>query len=221
MFTAPLVTMIGLVRSTSPLIDRLIRFWARSIVHAAGLELSADNFQQMDPDKRYILVANHNSYLDIPCLLVTVPQPLRFMAKISLFKIPLFGWGLKAAGFIPIDRKNRKTAVKSFDLAATRIRKGNSIVIFPEEGRSRTREMRPFQRGAFLLALKSELPLLPVAIEGTYDALPVGANRVQPGKVRIVAGEPIDCATFSIKMKGDLMEQTRARILELQEKARS
>ena len=74
------------------------------------------------------------------------------MAKKSLFSIPIFGWAIGRAGFIPIDRKNRRTAVKSFDLAVERIRKGNTIVIFPEEGRSRELAMRPFQRGAFLLA---------------------------------------------------------------------
>src|SRR6266567_1921050 len=77
----------------------------------------------------------------------------------------------------PIDRKNRRTAVKSFDMAAERIRRGNTIVIFPEEGRSRNREMRPFQRGAFLLAIKSQVPVVPIAIDGTYDVYRVGAKR--------------------------------------------
>src|SRR4029078_4489492 len=107
------------------------------------------------------------------------------MAKASLFKIPIFGWAIARAGFIPIDRKNRRTAVKSFDLAGERIRRGNTIVIFPEEGRSRERQMRPFQRGAFLLALKSELPIVPLAVDGTYDVMRAGALRVKPGRVTI------------------------------------
>src|SRR5207244_8286921 len=112
----------------------------------------------------------------IPCIFAAVPQPIRFMAKVSLFKIPIFGWAIGRAGFIPIDRKNRRTAVKSFDLAAERIRRGNTIVIFPEEGRSREIAMRPFQRGGFLLALRSELPILPIAIDGTSDASRAGAT---------------------------------------------
>ena len=119
-----LLTMaIAIVQSTSPLIDRVIRVWARALVRGAGIELRAENVDRLDPERRYILVCNHYSYLDIPCILAAIPQqPIRFMAKISLFKIPIFGWALGRAGFIPIDRKNRRTAVKSFDLAASRLR---------------------------------------------------------------------------------------------------
>ena len=155
---------------------RFIRAWARALVRAAGIDLQVENVERIDPDKRYILVANHYSYLDIPCIFAAIPQPIRFMAKVSLFKIPIFGWALGRAGFIPIDRKNRRTAVKSFDLAADRIRKGNTIVIFPEEGRTRERKMRPFQRGAFLLAIKSEQTDRPGRHRQHVRRLPGGAT---------------------------------------------
>jgi 1-acyl-sn-glycerol-3-phosphate acyltransferase len=141
-----------------------------------------------------------------------VPQPIRFMAKVSLFKIPFFGWALARAGFIPIDRKNRRTAVKSFDLAAQRIRKGNTIVVFPEEGRSRNREMKAFQRGGFLLALKSGLPVLPLALDGTYDIFRVGAKRVTPGVVTIRVGTPIETEGMSVRNKEKLAVESRAQI---------
>ena len=137
------------------------------------------------------------------------------MAKKSLFSIPIFGWALGRAGFIPIDRKNRRTAVKSFDLAVQRIRKGNTIVIFPEEGRSREIAMRPFQRGAFLLAIRSELPIMPLAIEGTYEVLRVGAKRVTPGVVTIRAGSVIETSGVSVRAKDTLLEQSRGQIEEL------
>src|SRR6266511_4860413 len=106
------------------IVDWIIRTWARSLVWAAGIELRAENVELLDPKQRYILIANHYSYFDIPCIFAAIPQPIRFMAKVSLFKIPIFGWALRRAGFIPIDRKNRSTAVKSFDLAGERIRRG-------------------------------------------------------------------------------------------------
>ncbi|HEV8434611.1 MAG TPA: lysophospholipid acyltransferase family protein, partial [Thermoanaerobaculia bacterium] len=164
---ASAVIVLAFFSSSAGVIDRAIRLWARLLVAAAGIDLHIDNAEALDPKQRYILVANHYSYYDIPCILAAVPQPIRFMAKASLFKIPIFGWSLGRAGFIPIDRKNRRTAVKSFDLAVQRIRRGNTIVIFPEEGRTRNREMRPFQRGAFLLAIRSELPVVPMAVDGT------------------------------------------------------
>src|ERR1043165_678929 len=213
--TIPLATcvmLIAFIRSTSPWIDRIIRVWARALVRAAGIDLRTERMETVDRAQRYILVANHYSYFDIPAIIAAVPQPIRFMAKISLFKIPIFGWALGRAGFIPIDRKNRRTAVKSFDLAAERIRKGNTIVVFPEEGRSRNRQMRPFQRGGFLLALKSELPILPLAIDGTWDVLRVGATRITPAPVTIKVGEPIATAGRSVREKEKLAEQSRGQI---------
>src|SRR5919201_170309 len=182
---------VAMVRSHARLIDRIIRLWASLIIRAAGIDLRTENTETVDPKQRYIIIANHYSYFDIPCIFAAIPQPIRFMAKISLFKIPIFGWALARAGFIPIDRKNRKTAVKSFELAVERIRKGNTVVVFPEEGRSRERAMRPFQRGGFLLALKSGLPILPVAIDGTYEVFNASANRVTPGPVTVRVGTPI------------------------------
>jgi len=134
------------------------------------------------------------------------------MAKVSLFKIPIFGWAIGRAGFIPIDRKNRRTAVKSFDLAVERIRKGNTVVVFPEEGRSRERPMRPFQRGGFLLALRSELPILPIAIDGTYDVFRAGAWKIKPGPVTIRVGTPIPTAGLTVRDKDRLLNESRAQI---------
>lgn len=213
--TIPLATsvmLIAFVRSNAVMIDPIIRFWARLLLRAAGIHLRTERMDTVDRKQRYILVANHYSYFDIPVIFAAVPQPIRFMAKVSLFKIPIFGWALGRAGFIPIDRKNRRTAVKSFDLAAERIRKGNTIVVFPEEGRSRNREMRPFQRGGFLLALKSELPILPLAIDGTYDVYRVGAKNITPGTVTIKVGDPITTAGRSVREKEQLAEQSRAQI---------
>ncbi|HEX8252742.1 MAG TPA: lysophospholipid acyltransferase family protein [Thermoanaerobaculia bacterium] len=203
---------VAMVQSTSPLIDRIVRVWGKLLVAAAGIDLHTENVEHLDPAKRYILVANHYSYLDIPCIVAAIPQPVRFMAKASLFKVPIFGWAIGRAGFIPVDRKNRRTAVKSFDLAADRIRKGNTIVIFPEEGRSRERTLRPFQRGAFLLAIKSEKTIVPVAIDSTFDVFRVGARRVTPGRVTVRVGTPIETTNLGLKAKETLATQSREQI---------
>lgn len=217
--TLPLSTatmLVALVRSTSPLIDRIIRLWARALVRAAGIDLQIENLGHIDPERRYIFVANHYSYLDIPCIFAAIPQPIRFMAKSSLFKIPIFGWSIGRAGFIPIDRKNRRTAVKSFDLAADRIRKGNSIVIFPEEGRSRERAMRPFQRGAFLLALKSEKTIVPIAIDSTFDIWPAGDFwSLRPGRVTIRVGTPLETKGLTVRDKDRLKNESQQQIERL------
>lgn len=210
---ASAVTIVASFRSHAPLIDRLIRLWAWSIVKAAGIDLRVEGGERIDPRQRYVLVANHYSYFDIPCIFVGISQqPIRFMAKKSLFSIPIFGWSIGRAGFIPIDRKNRRTAVKSFELAVERIRKGNTVVVFPEEGRSRQRSMREFQRGGFLLALRSQLPILPVAIVGTYDVFRAGAKKITPGAVTIRVGTPIPTEGLTVRAKDQLLEESRAQI---------
>jgi 1-acyl-sn-glycerol-3-phosphate acyltransferase len=214
--TIPVSTaVIGftLFTSTSKTVDRMIRWWARRIVRAAGIDLHVENSERIEAGQRYILVSNHYSYLDIPCILAGISQqPIRFLAKKSLFSIPIFGWALGRSGFVPIDRKNRRTAVKSFELAAERIRKGNTIVVFPEEGRTRTRELRPFQRGGFLLALKSGLPVIPIAIDSTFDVLPVGAKRIVPGRVTLRVGTPIATEARSVREKESLAAASREQI---------
>jgi 1-acyl-sn-glycerol-3-phosphate acyltransferase len=207
--------IVASISSTSPWVDRIVRLWGRLLVAAAGVELRTENMGVIDPNRRYVLVANHYSYLDIPCIVSAVPQPIRFMAKASLFKVPIFGWSLSRAGFIPIDRKDRRKAVKSFELAADRIRLGNTIAVFPEEGRSRARQMRPFQRGAFLLAMKAERTIVPMAIDGTYDVFPANRWSVKPGVVTIKVGTPLNTEGVKLREKGRLLSEARAQIHQL------
>jgi 1-acyl-sn-glycerol-3-phosphate acyltransferase len=206
---------VAIIKSNSRLIDGITRLWANSIIRAAGIDLRVEGTEIIDRKQRYILIANHSSYFDIPCIFAAIPQPIRFMAKISLFKIPIFGWAIGRAGFIPIDRKNRRTAVKSFEKAVDRIRKGNTVVVFPEEGRSRERAMRPFQRGGFLLALRSGLPILPVAIVGTYDVYRAGAKLVTPGPVTVRVGTPIPTEGLTVRDKDRLLNESREQISQM------
>jgi 1-acyl-sn-glycerol-3-phosphate acyltransferase len=203
---------VSFFSSSAPAIDSIIRWWARRLIAAAGIELNTVGGEAVDWSQRYVLVPNHYSYYDIPCIFAAIEHPIRFMAKASLFQIPIFGWAIGRAGFIPIDRKDRSKASKSFGMATERIRRQNSIVIFPEGGRTATRELREFQRGAFLLAKKSGLPLLPVAIEGTRDVFGVGATRVTPGKVTVKVGTPIDPSAFSVRDKDALSNAARRQI---------
>jgi 1-acyl-sn-glycerol-3-phosphate acyltransferase len=209
---APSVTIIALFGSHHPLIDRVIRIWARTIIRAAGIELRIEAEEPIDWARSYIFIGNHHSYMDIPCLLAAIPQPVRFMAKKSLFHVPIFGWGLSATGFIPIDRADSSKAARSFGMATARIRKGNSIVIFPEGSRSRERSLADFKRGAFLLALRGKLPIVPVAIDGTFEVMPATRLRVEPGPVTIRLAPPIEPAELRVRDLDGMIERTRGAI---------
>jgi 1-acyl-sn-glycerol-3-phosphate acyltransferase len=215
---APAVTIIALFSSHHPWIDSVIRLWARTIIRAAGVQLRIDSTVPIDWSRSYVFIANHHSYMDIPCLLAAIPQPVRFMAKKSLFHVPIFGWGLRATGFIPIDRADSSKATRSLGMATDRIRKGNSIVIFPEGSRSRERSMSEFKRGAFLLALRGKLPIIPVAIDGTYEVMPATRLRIVPGPVTIRLARPLEPGELRVRDLDGMIARTRGAIERMLEK---
>src|SRR5258706_15950573 len=112
------VMVIALLSSSSPWIDPVIRLWARLVLWGAGIEIRGEGIDTIDRGRRYILIANHHSYFDIPCIFAAIPQPIRFMAKKSLFSIPIFGCAIARAGFPPLDPQNRQTAANVIDPAA-------------------------------------------------------------------------------------------------------
>ena len=164
--------------------------------------------------KSYVFLANHQSLFDIPVLLATSPGQVRMMAKRSLFLIPLFGWALKAGGFIPVDRADRSTARQSFSSAFARLREGTSILLFPEGTRSLDDTLLPFQRGGFLLAMKSGLPIVPVGIQGTRAIQRQGSLAIRPGTVVVTYGAPIDPAAYGVRRKRELTARCGGRIAE-------
>jgi 1-acyl-sn-glycerol-3-phosphate acyltransferase len=193
----------------------MARLWSRGLLAASAVRVRVDFDPALDPARSYVFLANHQSLFDIPALLATSPGQLRMVAKKSLFRIPLFGWALAAGGFIPVDRKNLSTARRTFAIAAKRLRAGTSILLFPEGTRSTTDEVHPFQRGGFLLALKSGLPIVPVGISGTRAIQPRRSLVIRPGVARLRYGAPIDPAGFGVRRKGELVEEVRRRVGEL------
>ncbi|HEY7862203.1 MAG TPA: lysophospholipid acyltransferase family protein, partial [Thermoanaerobaculia bacterium] len=146
-----------------------------------------------------------------------LPMPVRFLAKRSVFRVPILGWSIAAAGFIPVDRGDRRRAAASVDAALRRLRGGRSLVIFPEETRGSGGELLAFKRGAELLATRAGLPLLPVGIAGTGERLARGALHVTPGRVAIAIGEEMPAAGE----KGATTAQLRDAVTRLREEARA
>ncbi len=191
------------------------RLWSRGLLAASAVRVRVELDPALDPRRSYVFLANHQSLFDIPALLATSPGQLRMVAKKSLFRIPLFGWAIAAGGFIPVDRKDPSTARRTFSTAAARLRAGTSILLFPEGTRSMTDEIHPFQRGGFLLALKSGLPIVPVGISGTRAIQPRRSVVIRPGTAVLRYGAPIEPAAFGVRRKGELVEEVRRRVAEL------
>jgi 1-acyl-sn-glycerol-3-phosphate acyltransferase len=190
----------------------IMRIWSNSLLTAGLVRVDVRYAPELEPGRSYVFLANHQSLFDIPVLIATSPGQIRMMAKRSLFQIPLFGWGLKAGGFISVDRVDRSTATQTFAAAFARLRQGTSILLFPEGTRSLDDTLLPFQRGGFLLALKSGLPIVPVGIRGSRAIQRRGSFAIRPGTVTVTYGAPIDPAAYGLRRKKELTAEVRRRI---------
>lgn len=191
------------------------RCWARTLLWAALLPLRIEGAQRVPRDGPVVFMANHESWLDIPVLLVAIPMQVRFLAKKSLFSIPFLGWAIGAMGFIPVDRKNRRNAVKSFEEAAVRIRKGQSVLLFPEETRTSDGSLLPFQRGGFLIALKAGIPIVPVGLDGPRACMARDSYLIRRGRITVRFGDAVTTAGRGVTDKGDLIREVREQVLRL------
>ncbi len=212
---ATLATLFGWIPPRGNIMLWCGRTWSKILIAASWTRLEASFEEPLDPEKSYIYLANHQSYFDIMALLATVPSQVRFAAKASLFRIPIFGWSLSAGGFIPIDRRDRSRAKKAFATAATRLQRGASVLFFPEGTRSHDGTFGKFERGGFLLALRSGVTIVPVGIRGAREVLPRGSVRVRPGRIEVHFGRVVDPADFGIRGRQELVEEVRGRIAVL------
>ncbi len=208
-------TIVGFIPPRGDWTLRAARLWARGILLGGFVRLSGYGGEGVPRDTPVVFMSNHESWLDIPALLAEIPVQVRFLAKKSLFSWPFFGWAISSMGFIPVDRKNRREAVRSFEEAAARIRAGRSVLIFPEETRSTDANLLPFQRGGFLIALKAGIPIVPVGLEGPRRCLPKHNYLIRPGRIVVRFGDPIPTAGRGLADKGDLMDIVRREMEKL------
>lgn len=186
------VLAASLVDRTGRAAHRISALWFRIILALAGVRVAVRGAENIPADTPVIFLANHRGAFDIPALQAYLPVQFRWVAKKSLFRIPVVGWTMTLAGYIPIDRGSATRAFRSMLDAAERIRSGTSVVVFPEGTRNVTdRRLLPFKKGAFTLAVKSGVPVVPVAITGTRDIMKKGSLLISPADVSITFGPPI------------------------------
>ncbi|HEY6930901.1 MAG TPA: lysophospholipid acyltransferase family protein [Thermoanaerobaculia bacterium] len=195
------------------------RGWSRTILAFSRISVTMRHAERLAPGRSFVVVSNHESYADVLVLLSQLPMQVRFLAKRSIFRVPILGWSIHAAGFVPVDRGDAARSVSTVDTALKRLRSGKSLVVFPEETRTRTGELAPFKKGAALLALKTGHPLLPVGIAGTRNVLPRGAWNMKPGRVVLAIGTPIEVAGRSAKDRSEVMRQMEEAVTTLRSEA--
>src|SRR5215510_4150160 len=191
--TAP--TLVDVARGSlrRSAIDERARWFGQRVVELLDIQLTASGAERV-PSRAVVYMSNHQSHLDIPVLYATLPSPtIRMLAKAELFRIPLWGRGLRAAEFIEVDRGSHVRAVKSIEDAARLVRDGVSIYLAPEGTRSPDGRIGKLKKGGFHLALETGAPIVPVAIRGTIRILPRGGRVMRSGQpVSVQIGRPID-----------------------------
>ncbi|MGB5745912.1 MAG: lysophospholipid acyltransferase family protein [Desulfobacterales bacterium] len=216
--TTAFFSVIAIIASffsrTGDSVHIIARIWARSILMGSRVHVSVDGLSNIEPNKSYIYMANHQSNYDIPVLLGCLPVQFRWLAKAELFKIPVFGRAMRGAGYVKIDRFNRDSAFESISEAAQKMKNGVSVMIFPEGTRSKDSRIKPFKKGGFVMAVDSGVPIVPVIIRGTWPIMAKSSLRINRGDVEMEIAKPIDTIGYSRETKEDLMNKVSAVICQ-------
>lgn len=220
MFFSLFISCLALLAPRTNAADWAARLWGAGMLRLAGVRCLPPTrpFPGSGP---YILMVNHQSNLDPP-LLWRLPLRLRFVSKIELLFVPLFGIALWAMGNILVNRNNHQKALRSLSRAAEKIRAGTNVLIFPEGTRNPEPDapLLPFKKGGFMLALEAGVPILPIGVAGTGYCLPKGSPRTRPGTVAYEIGEPIPTQGLKAEDRDRLMQQVRLAIEQLRDSAR-
>jgi len=188
--------------------------WSKVILRVCGIRVTVHGLENVNPEIPRIYMSNHQSFFDIWTLLAFLPVDFKFILKQELMKIPLLGPAMTRAGYIGIERKDPRKAVKSIALAAQRIRDGASVLIFPEGTRSPDGRLQSFKRGGFNLAFRSGCDIVPMTINGSHRIATKGSLRINKGSYSFHIGEPISLSNYRKKDIQQLMDDVHRAISE-------
>lgn len=188
--------------------------WGRVIVGLSGAKLTVLNGHRLD-GRVGVYVANHLSYMDTPVIFSALPFQFRIVARHDLFKLPFIGWHLRRSGQVPVNVTNPRASVSSLGGAVKTLRVGMPLFIFPEGGRSASGHLGSFMNGPAFMAIRAGLPIIPMALVGTYELLPMHSMEFHPVAVTLAVGDPIDATGYSMKQVDELTSRISEEICRL------
>jgi 1-acyl-sn-glycerol-3-phosphate acyltransferase len=189
----------------------IARQWARKSLWAAGAPVTVIGRENLLPLAVY--TSNHTSFMDTPLVFSSLPFQFRILAKQSLWSWPFIGWHLNRSGQIPVDEESGTVA--GLNRAIRALKDGMPLFIFPEGGRTKDGQVQPFMKGPAYLSIRARVPLVPMALVGTYELLPIHTHHFRPRPIKLVIGKPIDPSGYTIRQVDELTARLRDEILQL------
>ncbi len=208
-FFGSIALLVSLFDSSGRAQHRIARVWARTCVWASGSRLIVRGARNLPLERVAVYASNHTSYMDTPVVFAALPFQFRILAKKELWSMPFIGWYLGRSGQIPIDTENPRATLSSLGVAAKALRAGMPLFVFPEGSRTPNGELQNFLSGAAYLAIRAQVPLVPIALNGIYDLLPMHTRHFYPGDLILSVGAPIetrgltprDMETLTLKLR--------------------
>ena len=205
-------TVLGVLDRSGNQSHKVAALWSRLICRWNGIKVEVSGKENILVDQPQIFIANHQGYYDIFTLAGYLTVQLRWVSKAVLFRVPFMGWAMRAAGYIPVERNNRKQSYQAFLNTLEAIKEGSSVVIFPEGTRSEDGNIGIFKKGSQLLAQRAKVPMVPVAIIGTRDIIRKGSMLFHPGTVRIIISPCIALEEKDAKKGDEILQEIRNMI---------
>jgi 1-acyl-sn-glycerol-3-phosphate acyltransferase len=207
--------LVSLVDKKGNVQHRIARIWARACVWASGSRLTVIGAENMRMYPVALYASNHTSYMDVPVIFAALPFQFRILARKQLWPIPFIGWYLNRSGQMPIDTANPHATLSSLGAGARALRSGMPLFVFPEGGRTPDGQLKPFLSGAAYLAIRAQVPLVPLALGGVFELLPMHTHHFFPGELTLKIGEPIETAGMTVRQTDELTARLRDAIQEL------
>jgi len=216
-FCASLSIVVSLVDKRGNVQHKIARVWARGCVWATGSRLTVVGEENLRKHRTAVYASNHTSYMDTPVIFASLPFQFRIIARKQLWRIPFIGWYLNRSGQMPVDTANPRASLSSLGAGAKALKSGMSLFVFPEGGRTLNGELKPFLSGAAYLAIRAQVPLVPIGLSGVYELLPMHTRHFYPGELTLHAGDPIETKGMNLRQTEELTARLRSAIEDLRQ----
>jgi 1-acyl-sn-glycerol-3-phosphate acyltransferase len=192
----------------------IAQVWGRTISRISGAKVEVLNARHLD-GRVAVYASNHLSYMDTPVIFGALPFQFRIVARHDLFKLPFIGWHLTRSGQVPVNVTNPRASIASLSSAVKTLKAGLPVFIFPEGGRTETGHTQPFLNGPAFMAIRAQVPVVPMALVGTHELLPIHTSVFHPVPVKLVVGDPIETSGYTMRQVDDLTARLRDEICRL------